>query len=152
MALKGVASGLDAKRAVETGFKCIWVSNHGGRQLEDSVATIDVLPEVRRAVGPDVEVVLDGGVRRGIDVVKGLALGADSVAVGRAYLYGLAAGGYEGVDKALTLLSRDVYLAMGLLGCRTVAELKAKAPELLLVNPHNALANRQLKPLKNVEL
>lgn len=145
VALKGVASGADAVRAVDTGFKTIWVSNHGGRQLEDSVATIDVLPEVRRMVGPDVEVVLDGGVRRGIDVVKGLALGADAVAIGRAYLYGLAAGGYEGVDKALTLLSRDVYLAMGLLGCRTVAELKAKAPELVLVNPHNSLDRRQLK-------
>lgn len=152
VALKGVASGADAVRAVETGFKAVWVSNHGGRQLEDSVATIDVLPEVRRMVGPDVEVILDGGVRRGIDVVKGLALGADAVAVGRAYLYGLAAGGYEGVDKALTLLSRDVYLAMGLLGCRTVAELKAKAPELVLVNPHNALAGRQLKLLRDVEL
>jgi len=138
VALKGVASGLDAKRAVETGFKCIWVSNHGGRQLEDSVATFDVLPEVREMVGPDVEIVLDGGVRRGIDIVKGLARGADSVAIGRAYLYGLAAGGYAGVDKALTLLSRDLYLAMGLLGCRTVKELKEKAPEILLVNPASA--------------
>ena len=123
---------------METGFKCVWVSNHGGRQLEDSVATFDVLPEVREMVGPDVEIVLDGGVRRGIDIVKGLARGADSVAVGRAYLFGLAAGGFAGVDKALSLLSRDVYLAMGLLGCRTVAELKEKAPDILLVNPMSA--------------
>ena len=123
---------------METGFKCVWVSNHGGRQLEDSVATFDVLPEVREMVGPDVEIVLDGGVRRGIDIVKGLARGADSVAVGRAYLFGLAAGGFAGVDKALSLLSRDVYLAMGLLGCRTVKELKEKAPEILLVNPASA--------------
>ena len=83
-------------------------------------------------LGPDVEIVLDGGVRRGIDIVKGLARGADSVAVGRAYLFGLAAGGFAGVDKALSLLSRDVYLAMGLLGCRTVAELKARGPEFML--------------------
>ena len=89
-------------------------------------------------VGPDVEIVLDGGVRRGIDIVKGLARGADSVAVGRAYLFGLAAGGFAGVDKALSLLSRDVYLAMGLLGCRTVKELKEKAPEILLVHPASA--------------
>ena len=108
------------------------VSNHGGRQLESSVAPFDVLPEVRKAVGPDVEVIMDGGVRRGIDVVKALARGADSVACGRAYLYGLAAGGFEGVDKALTLLSKDVHLAMGLLGCRTVAELKARGPEFML--------------------
>ena len=138
VALKGVAKGTDAVRAIDTGFKTIWVSNHGGRQLEDSVATFDVLPEVRAAVGPDVEVILDGGVRRGIDIVKGLARGANAVAIGRAYLYGLAAGGYAGVDKALTLLDRDVYLAMGLLGCRTVAELKERAPEILLTNAASA--------------
>ena len=138
VALKGVARGGDAIRAVETGFKSIWVSNHGGRQLEDSVATFDVLPEVRAAVGPDVEVILDGGVRRGLDIVKGLARGADSVAIGRAYLFGLAAGGFNGVDKALSLLSRDVYLAMGLLGCKTVAELKERAPDILLVNAMSA--------------
>lgn len=97
-----------------------------------------MLPEVRAAVGPDVEVILDGGVRRGIDIVKALARGADAVAIGRAYLFGLAAGGEKGVDKALSLLSRDVYLAMGLLGCRTVKELQERAPELLLVNAASA--------------
>eukprot|EP00316_Scyphosphaera_apsteinii_P004419 CAMPEP_0119298462 /NCGR_PEP_ID=MMETSP1333-20130426/635_1 /TAXON_ID=418940 /ORGANISM="Scyphosphaera apsteinii, Strain RCC1455" /LENGTH=492 /DNA_ID=CAMNT_0007299567 /DNA_START=101 /DNA_END=1579 /DNA_ORIENTATION=+ len=138
VALKGVARGSDAVRALETGFHSIWVSNHGGRQLEDSVATFDVLPEVRAAVGTDVQVILDGGVRRGLDIVKALARGADAVAVGRAYLYGLAAGGTAGVDKALTILSRDVNLAMGLLGCRTVKELKERAPEILLVNAASA--------------
>ena len=133
-----VARGGDAVRALEAGFKSLWVSNHGGRQLEDSVATFDVLPEVRAAVGPDVEVILDGGVRRGLDIVKGLARGADSVAIGRAYLYGLAAGGYPGVDKALTILTRDTYLAMGLLGCKTVAELKERASDILLVNAMSA--------------
>lgn len=132
VALKGVASAKDAVRAVETGFKTVWVSNHGGRQLEDSIATFDVLPEVRTSVGDDVEVVLDGGVRRGLDIVKALARGADSVAIGRAYLFGLAAGGFDGVDKALQILSRDVYLAMGLLGCRTVSELRQRAPDLLV--------------------
>ncbi|KAL1499767.1 hypothetical protein AB1Y20_012453 [Prymnesium parvum] len=138
VALKGVASGKDAVRALNTGFKAIWVSNHGGRQLEDSVATIDVLPEVRAAVGPDVEVILDGGVRRGIDIVKALARGADSVACGRAYLFGLAAGGEAGVDKAISLLKRDVSLAMGLLGCRTVKDLQEKAQDILLVNSASA--------------
>lgn len=132
VSLKGVASGKDAKRAVDTGFKSIWVSNHGGRQLESSVATFDVLPEVRQAVGPDMEVILDGGIRRGVDVVKALARGADAVAIGRAYLYGLAAGGTEGVDKALTILKKDVRLAMGLLGCNTVKELQERAPDILL--------------------
>ena len=84
---------------------------------------------------------MDGGVRRGLDVIKALARGADSVACGRAYLYGLAAGGEPGVDKALTILSKDCHLAMGLLGCRTVAELKERAPEILLVN--QASARRQ---------
>lgn len=102
------------------------------------MATFDVLPEVREAVGPDVEVILDGGVRRGLDVVKALARGADSVAIGRAYLFGLAAGGQPGVEKALSIISRDVELAMGLLGCRTVAELKEQAPEILLVNAASA--------------
>ena len=139
VALKGVARGEDAARAIATGATSIWVSNHGGRQLESSVATIDVLPEVREAVGPDVEVILDGGVRRGLDVVKGLARGADSVACGRAYLYGLAAGGFEGVDKSLSLLTRDVSLAMGLVGCRTVKELKEKGPDILLVRESSAL-------------
>jgi len=138
VALKGVARGADATRAIETGFKTIWVSNHGGRQLEDSVATFDVLPEVRAAVGPDVEVILDGGVRRGIDIVKALARGADAVAIGRAYLFGLAAGGEKGVTKAIDILSRDVALAMGLLGCRTVKELKERAPDILLVNAASA--------------
>ena len=78
------------------------------------------------------------GVRRGLDIVKGLARGADSVAIGRAYLFGLAAGGEKGVDKALSILSRDVYLAMGLLGCRTVAELKERSPDILLVNAMSA--------------
>jgi len=138
VALKGVARTTDAKRAIDTGFQAIWVSNHGGRQLEDSVATIDSLPEIREAVGEGTEVILDGGVRRGIDVVKALARGADSVAIGRAYLFGLAAGGQRGVEKAIELLTRDVYLAMGLLGCRTVAELKQKAPEILVVNGASA--------------
>merc|ERR1719401_720730 len=131
VALKGVSRTEDALRALDTGFNSIWVSNHGGRQLEDSAAPIDVLPEIREAVGPDVEVIMDGGVRRGLDIVKALARGANSVAIGRAYLFGLAAGGEQGVDKALSILSRDVYLAMGLLGCKTVAELKANANNIL---------------------
>lgn len=76
-----------------------------------------MFPQIWDAVGDDVEVILDGSVRRGLDVVKALVCGADSLAIGRAYLFGLAAGGYNGVDKALPILSRDIYLAMGPLGC-----------------------------------
>ena len=139
LVVKGVMTGEDAAAALLAGADGVMVSNHGGRQLESSVATIDVLPEVREAVGPDVEVILDGGVRRGLDIVKGLARGADSVACGRAYLYGLAAGGFEGGDKSLSLLTRDVSLAMGLVGCRTVKELKEKGPDILLVRESSAL-------------
>lgn len=130
--LKGVASVEESKQALITGFDSLWVSNHGGRQLESSVPTIKVLPEIRDAVGKDVEIILDGGVRRGIDIIKGLISGADSVAIGRAYLYGLAAGGYDGIDKALNILKRDVSLGMGLLGCNNIQELKDKGPSIIV--------------------
>ena len=132
IALKGVAQTEDASRALNSGFNSIWISNHGGRQLEDCIAPVDNISQIRDVVGPNVEIIVDGGVRRGIDVIKALALGADSVAIGRAYLYGLAAGGYEGVDKALSILSRDVHLAMGLLGCKNIKELKEKAHKIIV--------------------
>ena len=118
-------------RAVEAGFTTIWVSNHGGRQLDTSPATIDVLPDIRKAVGPDVEVIHDGGVQRGTDIAKALALGADGVGVGKPYLYGLCAGGSEGVIKALDILRVELDRAMGLLGAATVGELKTRGPELI---------------------
>ena len=113
------------------GFTSIWVSNHGGRQLETAVPTIDCLPAIREAVGPDTEIILDGGVMRGTDIAKAIALGADSVGCGKAYLYGLAAGGRPGVAKAIDILQDELERAMGLLGTRTVADLKAKGPELI---------------------
>merc|ERR1711862_632356 len=82
----------------------MWVSNHGARQLETSPATIDVLPSIREAVGPDVEIIMDGGVQRGTDICKALALGADAVGIGKPFLWGLAAGGEEGVYKAIEIL------------------------------------------------
>lgn len=130
-ALKGVVRPDDAKRAVKAGFSTVWVSNHGARQLETSPATIDVLPSIREAIGPDVEIIMDGGVQRGTDIAKALALGADSVACGKPYLYGLAAGGTEGVIKALQILKVELDRAMGLLGVANVAELKAKGPSLI---------------------
>ena len=86
-------------RALECGFTTIWVSNHGGRQLDTSPATIDILPDIRAAVGPEVEIILDCGVQRGTDIVKALALGADGVGIGKPYLYGLCAAGGDGVMR-----------------------------------------------------
>lgn len=128
---KGVVRPEDAKRALEIGFSSIWVSNHGARQLETSPATIDVLPSIREAVGPDVEIIMDGGVQRGTDIAKALALGADSVGVGKPYLWGLAAGGSEGVIKAYEILKVELDRAMGLLGTPTVADLKKEGPSLI---------------------
>mmetsp|Transcript_102252 Transcript_102252/g.286677 ORF Transcript_102252/g.286677 Transcript_102252/m.286677 type:complete len:432 (-) Transcript_102252:51-1346(-) len=132
---KGVVRPEDAKKAVEIGFSSIWISNHGARQLETSPATIDVLPSIREAVGPDVEIILDGGVQRGTDIAKALALGADSVGVGKPYLWGLAAGGFAGVDKAYEILRVELDRAMGLLGTPTVADLKREGPDLIKRRP-----------------
>jgi len=130
-ATKGVVRPEDAVRSFETGFSTVWVSNHGARQLETSPATISVLPSIREAVGPDVEIIMDGGVQRGTDIAKALALGADSVGVGKPYLYGLAAGGSDGVIKALEILRVELDRAMGLLGCGSVEELKKEGPSLI---------------------
>lgn len=167
--LKGVVRPDNAVKALRHGFDSIWVSNHGGRQLETAPPTINVLPEIRAAVGPSVEIILDGGVMRGTDIAKGLALGADSVGIGKvssfdrrrpsvgrvltflctrprtssgyelrttcalmqAYLYGLAAGGSAGVAKSINILEDELRRAMGLLGTRTVEELKRRGPDLI---------------------
>ena len=131
VAIKGVVRPDSAKRALDAGFSTIWVSNHGGRQLDGSPATLSVLPEIREAVGPGVEIVLDSGIQRGTDIAKALALGADAVGVGKPYLYGLGAGGAEGVTKALDILKVELERAMGLLGAGSVAELKRMGPDLV---------------------
>lgn len=123
--VKGVVRADDAKRAVDVGASAVVVSNHGGRQLDTSPATIDVLGRVVAAVGGDVEVYVDGGVRRGTDVIKALALGARAVFLGRPVLWGLAAGGREGVGAVLELMRRELDLAMALCGCPSVAEITA---------------------------
>ena len=184
VALKGVVRPSDALKAVDRGFDAVWVSNHGGRQLETAPAPIDVLPSIRDAMGGvgawhvaktaeedafksaasngadlndkgtyaevrkkaakaasdacggshlvaaktglPVELVVDGGVQRGTDVLKGLAMGADAVAIGKPYLYGLCAGGEAGARKALDILTAELERAMGLLGVGTVRELRAR--------------------------
>jgi L-lactate dehydrogenase (cytochrome) len=121
--VKGIHIGEDARRAVGEGADAIVISNHGGRQLDGVRSTIQTLPEVVAAVGSRTEVLLDGGIRRGSDVVKALCLGARAVLVGRAYAYGLGAAGGAGVRRAMEILRADVVRTMKLLGCASVAEL-----------------------------
>jgi len=121
--VKGVLTAEDARRAVDEGAAAISVSNHGGRQLDGVQASVRALPEVVAAVGDRVEVWMDGGVRRGADVVKALCLGARAVLCGRAYAYGLCAAGEAGVDRALEILRADLDRTLRLLGCPSVAAL-----------------------------
>jgi L-lactate dehydrogenase (cytochrome) len=121
--IKGILIADDARRAVDEGAAAVVVSNHGGRQLDSVSATIRALPEVVAAVGTKTQVLVDGGIRRGGDIVKALCLGARCVLVGRAYAYGLAAAGEAGVARAIEILRADVERTMRLLGCPSVAEL-----------------------------
>ena len=113
----------DARRAVDIGASAIMISNHGGRQLDGSTAPFDQLAAIVDAVGDKIEVILDGGVRRGTHVLKALAMGARACMVGRAYLYALAAGGQPAVERALDRLRQEVERDMILMGCSSVSEL-----------------------------
>jgi isopentenyl diphosphate isomerase/L-lactate dehydrogenase-like FMN-dependent dehydrogenase len=121
--VKGVLTGDDARRAVDAGAAAISVSNHGGRQLDSVPASLRALPEVVAAVKGQAEVWMDGGIRRGPDIVKALCLGAHAVLCGRAYAYGLAAAGEAGVARAIEILRADLDRTLRLLGCRSVADL-----------------------------
>jgi len=131
--VKGVHTAEDARCAIEAGADALVVSNHGGRQLDTVAPTLRVLPEVVDAVAGRVEVLVDGGIRRGSDVVKALALGARAVLVGRAYAYGLAAAGERGVTQALDILTDGVKRTLKLLGCGAVRDLDRSIVE---VPPH----------------
>ena len=122
LVVKGVLTAEDALLAAEHGAAAVVVSNHGGRQLDGVPATLDVLPEVVEAAGERVEVLLDGGIRRGTDVLKALALGARATFVGRAVVWGLAAGGEEGAVQVLELLRTETEVGLKLLGCASPAE------------------------------
>ena len=121
--VKGVHTADDARRAIDHGAAAVVVSNHGGRQLDGVAPTLRVLPEVIEAVGGQIEVLLDGGIRRGGDVVKALCLGARAVLIGRAYAYGLGAAGAAGVARAIDILRADIIRTMKLLGCAAVRDL-----------------------------
>jgi L-lactate dehydrogenase (cytochrome) len=125
MVVKGVMGAEDARRAVDAGADGIVVSNHGGRQLEGAPATIDVLPEIVAEVGGETTILLDSGIRRGNDVARALALGADAVLLGRPSIYGLALGGAAGVTRMLDLLQRDLVRTLRLLGVGSIHDLDA---------------------------
>ena len=121
--LKGILDVEDAELAAKTGAQAIVVSNHGGRQLDGAPSSIEVLPEIVDTIGSQMEIMFDGGIRTGMDVVRAIALGAKSCKIGRAYAYGLGAGGQEGVAKALDILAKELTTTMGLCGVNTIAEI-----------------------------
>ena len=131
-AIKGISRAEDAKRAIEVGADTVWISNHGGRQLDTSVPTIDLLPEIVEAVRGRADIIADGGVRRGSHVAKLLMAGANGVALGRASLFGLGAGGEAGVSRALTIMEEELRRTMALLGATKISGLD---PDLMRA-PH----------------
>jgi L-lactate dehydrogenase (cytochrome) len=123
LVLKGILDSEDAEEACKVGAQAIVVSNHGGRQLDGAPSSIEVLPEIVDTVGSKIEVMFDGGIRSGQDVMRALALGAKSCMIGRAYAYGLGAGGQAGVAKAIDLIAKELTTTMGLCGVNTIAEI-----------------------------
>jgi L-lactate dehydrogenase (cytochrome) len=123
--IKGLQSVEDAQRARDIGASAIMISNHGGRQLDGAPAPIDCIEPIRDAVGNDLELIVDGGIRRGNHIVKALALGADACSIGRPYLYGLAAGGEAGVHRSIEILKTETERTMALMGCNEVTNLNA---------------------------
>jgi len=121
--VKGVLTGEDARRSIDAGAAGLIVSNHGGRQLDSVSATLRALPEIVKAVNGQIEVLMDGGIRRGSDIVKAICMGARAVLVGRAYAYGLGAAGEAGVHRSIEILLADVLRTMNLFGCTSIAEL-----------------------------
>jgi len=129
--LKGILNAADAIHAAELGCDGIIISNHGGRQLDSCVASIEVLPEIVEEVRDKMTIIVDSGFRRGTDVLKAIALGANAVMIGRATLFGLAAGGHDGVNHALSILTTEIDRALGQLGCNSLDELHS---EMLINN------------------
>jgi isopentenyl diphosphate isomerase/L-lactate dehydrogenase-like FMN-dependent dehydrogenase len=123
IALKGIQHVGDARRAVDAGVEGIIVSNHGGRQVDGAIASLDALPVIAEVVGDQAEVLFDSGIRTGADVVKALALGAKAVLLGRPWVYGLAMGGQDGVRHVLRSVLADLDLTMALSGHRSIADL-----------------------------
>ena len=124
--IKGIQTAEDARRAVDAGASAIMISNHGGRQLEATPAPVDCIQPIRAAVGDALELIVDSGVRRGTHIIKALALGADACSTGRGYLYGLAAGGQDGVERALEIYRSQLQRSMALLGCTQIGDIGSR--------------------------
>ena len=121
--IKGILDSEDAKEAVKLGADAIVVSNHGGRQLDSASATLDVLPEISKTVNQQCKIIVDGGIRSGIDVLKAIALGADACMLGRAWAYALAANGEQGVNQLLNIFENEMRVAMALTGVTKVSDI-----------------------------
>ena len=136
--LKGIATAEDARIAVDHGVDVVWVSNHGGRQLDHGQGTMEMLPEIVEAVEGKAEIVLDGGVQRGSDVIKAVALGAKAVAIGKMQGWGLAAGGTAGLLRVFEILEEEIKVAMGLMGVTSIDQLNPSytCPAELVTMPH----------------
>ncbi|MGD0557049.1 MAG: alpha-hydroxy acid oxidase [Streptosporangiaceae bacterium] len=159
LVLKGPLGPADARRALAAGVDGLVLSNHGGRQLDRTAAPVELLPLVRAEVGPAMPLLVDSGVRHGADIAVAIALGADAALIGRAYLYGLMAGGELGVDRALDLLAAQFVRTLHLLGIGSVAELRATGRELvtkitqeLYLGSREGLASRFLPPARSSRL
>jgi isopentenyl diphosphate isomerase/L-lactate dehydrogenase-like FMN-dependent dehydrogenase len=124
--LKGVQTAEDAEIAVQHGVDVIWVSNHGGRQIDHGLGSMDTLPEIVQAVQGKARIIVDGGVQRGTDILKAVALGADVVALGRMQAWGLAAGGKDGIVRMLEILEDELVCAMGLTGLTSMSQVTPK--------------------------
>jgi glycolate oxidase len=146
--LKGIAVAEDAEIAVDHGVECVYVSNHGGRQLDHGLGAVAVLPEIVEAVAGRAKIIVDGAITRGSDVVKAIALGADAVAVGRLYVYGLSAASTPGVVRLFEILEDEIRICLGLLGVATFAELSKKyvreAPAVVRAHLHSAFPHLDL--------
>ncbi len=125
--IKGLQTAEDAKHAVDAGASAIMISNHGGRQLESAPAPVDCIEPIREAVGDSLELIVDGGIKRGTHIIKSLALGADACSIGRCYLYGLGAGGQKGVERALELFRSELLRDMALLGCTKISDINSES-------------------------
>jgi isopentenyl diphosphate isomerase/L-lactate dehydrogenase-like FMN-dependent dehydrogenase len=148
--LKGIAVGADARKAIDHGIDCVYVSNHGGRQLDHAMGSVAVLPEIVEAVAGRARIIVDGGFTRGTDIVKAIALGADAVAVGRLYVYSLAAAGVSGVVRLLEILEDEIRIALGLSGVCGFGELDQSyvctAPPIVRPSLHSAFPHLNLPP------
>jgi len=135
--IKGLQTPEDARRAVDAGASAIMISNHGGRQLGAAPAPVDCIAPIRNAVGNSLELIVDGGIRRGTHIIKALALGANACSIGRAYLYGLAAGGQNGVERALELFRGELLRNMALMGCTRISDLSSRHVRRVAGTPGN---------------